>query len=145
MTWTYSGDPSGSSRDAVRFLVGDTDTNDQQITDEEIAWALTQRSNTYLAAALIAERIAAQYARKVDKSVDSLSISFSQRQEHYLALARQLKRDATKGLAPFAGGVSRSDVESRNADSDRVGPDFKRDQYRYPGLGDTDRDDYEYR
>jgi hypothetical protein len=33
MTWSYSGDPSSSSTDAVRFLVGDTDTNDQLISN----------------------------------------------------------------------------------------------------------------
>ena len=29
MAWSYSGDPDSSALDSVRFLVGDTDTNDQ--------------------------------------------------------------------------------------------------------------------
>ena len=41
MTWTYGGAPgttsSATRRDAVRLLVGDTDTTDQQVSDEEIA------------------------------------------------------------------------------------------------------------
>jgi len=48
MTWTYGGAPgtttSATRRDAVRLLVGDTDTTDQQITDEEIAFGLSQAS-----------------------------------------------------------------------------------------------------
>ena len=42
MTWTYSGDPATNARDAIRFLTGDTDTNDQLINDEEIAWTNNQ-------------------------------------------------------------------------------------------------------
>ena len=46
MAWTYSGDPSSSARDAIRFLVGDTDTNDQLVTNEEIAWVNNQVSGS---------------------------------------------------------------------------------------------------
>ena len=42
MTWTYSGNPSSTERDAVRFLVGDTDTNDQLLSNEEIDYLVTQ-------------------------------------------------------------------------------------------------------
>ena len=55
MTWTYGNDPTNSSRDAVRYLVGDTDSNLAFVTDEEIAWALSQNSNNaYAAAAAVA-------------------------------------------------------------------------------------------
>ena len=32
--WTYSGNPAASDKDAVRFLVGDTNTSDQLVSDE---------------------------------------------------------------------------------------------------------------
>ena len=46
MTWTYSGDPATNARDSIRFLVGDTDTNDQLVSDEEIAWTNSQVTGT---------------------------------------------------------------------------------------------------
>ena len=52
MTWNYSGDPSLSSRDAVRFLIGDTDPNDPLVTDEEIAYALGRFTEPELAGAI---------------------------------------------------------------------------------------------
>jgi len=45
MTWTYSGNPANSSSDAVRFLIGDTDTTDQLISNEEIAYLVTVHGN----------------------------------------------------------------------------------------------------
>ena len=50
MTWTYTGDPNVSDRDKIRFLIGDTDTNDQLVNDEEIEWALTEAGSIYQAA-----------------------------------------------------------------------------------------------
>ena len=37
MAWTYGGDPAANARDAIRFLCGDTDTNDQLLNDAEVA------------------------------------------------------------------------------------------------------------
>ena len=45
MTWSYSGDPANSTNDSIRFLIGDTDTNDRLITNEEIAYIVTQLRN----------------------------------------------------------------------------------------------------
>lgn len=78
MAWSYSGNPAASAKDKVRFLCGDTDTTNQQITDEEIAFLLTEwNSDAYMAAAFACEAIAGKYQSKADmsKSVGDLSIS----------------------------------------------------------------------
>ena len=125
MSWTYSGNPADSDSDSVRFLVGDTDSDDQQVTDEEIAWALTQAGGIYSAAALIASTIAAKFARMVDKAVGDLKISYGQRAGHYEKLTAALKRKASVfGAVPYAGGISISDKESVREDTDRVKPAF---------------------
>ena len=36
MTWTYTNNPAGSSRDALRLAVGDTIENDPRLSDEEV-------------------------------------------------------------------------------------------------------------
>lgn len=123
MTWTNTNAPGTADadgrRDAVRFLVGDTDTDDQQVTDEAIAFALAQTGNgiygagngIYGAGAIIARAIAASYARKVSISGDGLSQQFAQRQKHYADLAAALEKQAREGVAgaapvPFAGGTT---------------------------------------
>lgn len=105
MAWTYT-DPTTSDKDAVRFLVGDTDSTEPLVQDEEIEYVLTLRATVagdvnYWAAADVAEAIAAKFARQIDKSVGSLQGSFKQKHDHYVELARRLRTlAATGGRAP---------------------------------------------
>lgn len=148
MTWSYSGDPSTSDKDAVRFLVGDTDTNDQLAQDEEIDWVLTRTRTIEGAAAGVARAIAGLFAREVDGSLEDQDFSDSQRREAYLALARTLDAMAQKAPTrsgqnkpkPLITGVRESEMESVREDTDRVRPAF------YYGLfdphGPHHRDDH---
>ena len=127
MSWNYSGNPANSDLDAVRFLVQDIDTNDQLVQDEEINWALTQGGGVYTAAALVAGVIAAKFARMADKeTVGKVSVSYTKRAEQYFKLEESLKKKAsTQDLGlPYAGGISKSDMESVRSNTDRVKPSF---------------------
>ena len=95
MAWTYSGDPSASSLDAVRFLIGDTDTTNQLLQNAEITFLYSQwNSNAYLAAAHACDALYSKFAAKSDysRSVGDLSIStqFGQQADRYRALGAQL-------------------------------------------------------
>lgn len=118
MTWTYDSAPDTTTaagrRDAVRLLVGDTATTDQQVSDEEVAFALLEAgNNVYGAGAWVAQAIAGKYARRVSMSADGVSQQFAQRQKHYADLAARLEKRAVEGVvggAPsgmFAGGTER--------------------------------------
>jgi hypothetical protein len=97
MTWTYTADPAASAKDAVRFLVGDTN-EDATFTmqDEEILWNLAEVGNEpYRAAANSAENLAALYvglATIEEKTVGGLEISrtYSDRAKRFAALANML-------------------------------------------------------
>jgi hypothetical protein len=124
-------DPGASDIAAVRFLIGDPDGGTgttTQLTDDEITFALDQVAQSiYPAAVICARALAARYARKVDSKFETIESKFSQLRDNYVLLARNLERDAKKqgGLGvPYAGGISRADVESAEADEDRVKPFF---------------------
>lgn len=154
MTWTFDDAPGTSTaagrRDAVRSKIGDVDTNDQQISDEQIAFALDQASDDiYIASVISARTIAALYARRVDTDAEGLSARFSQRRDAYLQLAKALEVEAKKygsvGLGvPLVGGVKISEMDSVEEDDDRVRPSFRRDQFRNPQNVDG-LDDWYYR
>tara|TARA_R110000744_G_scaffold42497_7_gene95931 strand:+ start:196 stop:657 length:462 start_codon:yes stop_codon:yes gene_type:complete len=148
MTWTYNGDPASSALSAIRFLIGDTDTADQLVTDEEIAWLNTESGDTptsltalYKASAAAARAIAAKFSRLADQSVGDLKVSMSQKAVGYDALARSLAAQAAADAGvpiPFAGGISVADKTNREADTDRVEPFFKTNQFSNttdPGAG----------
>lgn len=97
MAWSYSGDPSTSPKDEVRFLIGDTSEDDPLLQDGEIAYLLDQCGGSALAAAVAAcEGIVAKLSREADMSSGATSISASQRRAHYEGLLAQLQRRATR-------------------------------------------------
>ena len=105
MTWTYGGNPSSPPRDEVRFLVGDTDTTNQLLTDEEIAYLLAQWNNSaYIAASHGCDSLASKFAAKSDysKSVGDLSIStqFGQQSDRYRSLGATLLAQAATAFPP---------------------------------------------
>lgn len=141
MTWTYGGDPSANSRDWVRFRIGDTDTADQQLSDEEIASLLTDADSAKRVAALYAvRRLLAKYARLVDTSrTDGASDSYSQRRDAYAALAAEIESEiAELGTGSESGsggggatitGASLARRTAVRADPDRVHPPAHRGQW----------------
>ena len=125
--WSYSNRPGTDSdskrRDYVRLLVGDTDSADKQVTDEEINLFLSQRSNNVkLAAADVCEAIAAKYARQVSTTNVSLSVAASDRFDHFRTLAKELRNREMRFAEVFAGGRTHSGKDSLASDSDAVQP-----------------------
>lgn len=135
MAWTYSGDPAASDRDMLRFRVGDTDTSDQQFTDAELDALLAGGGSVWTAAIAAVEALTAKYARKVDRSLGDLSISHSQRLDHYAEVLQRLRKGAALALcAPYAGGISQSDKDDTAGNTDRVPPAFSVTMHQHPGT-----------
>ena len=95
MAFTYI-DPSSGNRDKVRFLIGDTNSTDFHMSDEEIAYLLATWVDVYSAAIAGAEIIASQFAHKTNysRSIGDLSISESYQAsaEEFFKLADRLRR-----------------------------------------------------
>ena len=95
MTWTYTNNPTESSRDALRLAVGDTIENDPRLSDEEVEHFLGLYPDSLdLAAAQAAEAIAARYSSMAVSYVGDLDNSPHLKAEYYLKLARQLRSRA---------------------------------------------------
>lgn len=103
MTFTYVG-PATSDRDKVRFLIQDTDSTNAHITDEEIAWLLTEWADPYDAAANAADVLAGRFAHKSNysKSVGDLNLSenFADQCAHFQELAKNLRLNRMRRYTP---------------------------------------------
>lgn len=113
MTWIYSGDPSSSDKDEVRYLVGDTDVNDQLVSDEEIDYALATWLPVYgtkqWVAAAVADQIAGRFARETSYSADGVSINLGELQHKFAERAIALRaahHSLLVGGTPDVGGIS---------------------------------------
>jgi hypothetical protein len=136
MTFTYSGDPSTSTRNYVRFLLNDTDSTDALFSDEELNYVISEWSgDAYNAARECAEILIARFSRLADsssKSVGDISVSesYSSKVTHYKELAesllrRQMRKSPPK---PFAN------AQALKSTNDRIVDDFNTDFY----VGITD-------
>lgn len=143
MSWSYSGNPDSSALDKVRFLIQDTDTSDQQFSDQEINAMIAGSSSVYVAAIACVRSLIAKYTRRADKNVGDLHISFSQIAKGYQALIASLSQQAVvSGTAcpAYAGGISRSDKQIDELNTDRVKPSFRKGQMDFRGQFNSQND-----
>ena len=142
MSWSY--DPtdldtttSSGRLNTVRLLVGDTETLDQQVQDEEITFGLSENGdNIYYAGAWIARAIASKYSRKVNTSLDgALKADYSDLAKQYKVLADDLEyQGKTSGavIGILAGGITKSGIEAVRANTNRIEGSFRRDRFKNP-------------
>ena len=128
MTFTYTGDPAGSNRDKVRFLLQDTVSADANLTDEEIAYLLSVwNGNVYDAAIAGAEIIAGNYAHKTNysRSIGDLSISesYGASAAEFRALAQSLRMQKNSLYPPTV----KFNAEALVATADKTVETYKSD------------------
>jgi hypothetical protein len=140
MSWSY--DPTdlntttASGRlNTVRYLVGDNDTDNQQVQNEEINFSLSESSdNVYVTASHVARTLASKYASKATLELDGpLTAHYSDLYTHYMS-AKAKQFGAQIGIK--AGGISKTRVGVVRSNTDRVEPAFRRDRFLNPQ--DTD-------
>ena len=139
MAWTYGGDPAANARDAIRFLCGDTDTNDQLLNDAEVAWVNNQLTGSDTATTALYNSayrgcvtIASKFSRLADQAIGDMRVSMSQKAKAYREQAAYLLEMAGREgnvPTPYAGGITISDKDIDWDDSNLVRPGFRKGQF----------------
>lgn len=144
MGWTYDNNPNTTDasgrRDSVRMKIGDTDCDNQLVSDEEIAGALAEaEDNIYLAGSIVADALSAKFAAYPDVSIgnNGLDVDMSALSKRFKELGATLRKQAKRfgssfvGV-PVAGGISKSEVSSREENNDWNQPAFSEGQFDNP-------------
>jgi hypothetical protein len=145
MTFTYSGDPSTSTRNYVRFLLSDTVSADALFSDEELNYVISEANDdAFEAARECAETLIARFAREADstsKSVGDISVSesYSSKIQHYKELAHSLLMRRMRKNPPRMVANS----ESLKSTNDRIIDDYHTDFFA--GIHDNPNSNYEQR
>lgn len=139
MSWSYNSADLGTTTDSgrlnsVRLLIGDTDTNNQIMQNEEIVFALAQTTNNvYYAGSWACHMIASKYSRLVDLKLEGSSSRYSELAKQYITMSDHLndlgKRTNGRSLGVSAGGISITDMQVAQDDTDRVDPAFRTQQF----------------
>jgi len=109
--WSYSGDPSHSPRDGVRFYLQDTDAADPQISDGELDFLISDwypvTGSYIIVAAAAADILSTRYAGQASVSADAVIVALEQLQDKWAAAAARLRAmQARKDIGgPDVGGV----------------------------------------
>ena len=140
MAWTYDPSLLGTTTStgrlhSVRLLIGDTESTDTQVEDEEVAFALAQSGDDiYDAGYFLCRILAAKYARLVDTALDkglsekndSLSKKYTQLSDSIKAVGRSVKA----GIGGVSGGgISINAMQLANSSADRVQSQFTTGQF----------------
>jgi hypothetical protein len=142
--WSYSGDPTQSAKDEVRFLIRDTDrTKFFTLQDAEISYVIGLYSSNppvlgqnLLSAAICCEQMLGKFfTLPKSKKVGDLSLEFDFKFLEKLAFTLR-QRANLQGVKPYIGGVSRQEKTSVYADPDRVGTAINIDGMANPNATD---------
>jgi hypothetical protein len=92
-TWTYSGDPTTSARDELRFWVQDVDSNMPLLSDNELDYLLGayQSSRIVYIGAVAATILATKFGTEVSVGADGVNVSVSELSEKWFRIAEQLR------------------------------------------------------
>jgi len=119
VTWTFDPTSVSSNLAQVRLTIGDTNTSDQLLTDEEINLRLSDYDNHIINTSVRCVRdILAKLARNYDRNVASFSGSRSQKFQQYKDLLDDLLAQANTSCEAFFGGLSQSEEDSILSDTD---------------------------
>lgn len=161
MSWSYDATNLANPvvnptvlKDQVRFILGDTRPNGQQLQDEEILFTLTVRASIWGACATCCEAIASGLSREADSVQGQERTLLSAKARAYNQRARfyDVKAAASGGFSGYAGGISVQDKIMQETNPDRVAPNFNIGMTdnsipvtpagnEYPDLGSGNRDD----
>lgn len=133
MTWTYVS-PASSVKDQVRFLISDTNSLDQKVSDEEINYSLSLYPDPSLAAAYV--------LRPVILRLEMYSYSGEGRAfADFRGIAKRLSElvnaldpggvttGGSSSVLPTFGGISLSKKQTIYSDPDAVQAYFTRDGF----------------
>jgi len=117
MAWTYNPALlSTSPLMQLRLEIGDTDSTDQLLADEEIAYAITVEATLNGTQARCCDIIARKFARLTSNTLGPSKIEAQQKYEHYRREATRLRKMDIMLNAPFVSGTTWSEEAVPDSD-----------------------------
>ena len=137
--WTYdTGNLTTVDEDGrkniVRLLIGDTDSNDPQLQDEEILFALSSnKDNPNVAAIFAVNAIISKYARLVNIELDeAIREDYSDLIDNYKGLLSGLEKKvrlSNNSIRIYATGLTLTDFEEARSDPNRIKPGIEQGKW----------------
>ncbi len=118
MSFSYSGNPSASDLDRLRFEIGDTLSASPLLTDEELTFCIAQHSTWPRRKALALRSLGTKLLRYPDFALDRWRENRHQVAQSFLAEAKALEKQSASTGGLYVGGISESERATAEADTD---------------------------
>jgi hypothetical protein len=128
VAFTYSGDPTTSTRNAVRFLLNDTNSADVLFSDAELDYLIAEWVDVYEICRAACETLVARFSRLADstsKSVGDISVSesYTAKSKQYQDLANSFLQRRMRKTPPTVW----ANADSLKSTNDRTVADYNTD------------------
>ena len=133
MTFSYDETALDVELNKIRLFIGDTDSDDPLLQDEEIASAQADVVGFKATVAACCRLICAQLSRKVDYKLSLLTEKASALYERYKDMAERYEVMSSVSY-PWSGSIFEADKEAVEDDTSLVKPKFRKDLHRHPGT-----------
>ena len=137
MTFSYDETKLNVELNKIRLYIGDTDSQDPLLQDEEIVSVQADNTGFRKIVAACCRLICAQLARKVDYKLSLLSEKASALYGRYKMLAERYEAMSSASY-PWSGAIFKADKEAVEDDTSLVKPTFKKGLHKYPGSANYD-------
>lgn len=133
---SYTDDPANSEIDRIRLKVGDTDVNDEGLSDTVYQYIIDKHTvdtvlNEAAACIEVLTALVAKYANFVTEKAGGLFIKESERYQQYKDLLDLLTSDPRTSLlragSGYTGGISKEDSCIVYDDEDKLHAPFRLD------------------
>lgn len=126
MAFTWSGDPSASVIEAIRWEINDIDSEHAKFQDAEIEHAYDQEHSVFNAAARLCEQLQVRYCETASRTMGPLKVDMSNLADLYKDKAKRLRKRAVAFAAPYVGGLSDAKKDTFEDDTDLIQPIFEK-------------------
>lgn len=139
MTFSYDETALDVELNKIRLYIGDMDSDNPLLQDEEIASVQADVAGFRATVAACCRLICAQLARKVDYKLSLLSEKASELYKRYKALAERYEAMSSVSY-PWSGAIFVADKEAVEDDTSLVKPKFRKGLHEHPGAVDENDD-----
>lgn len=139
MSFSYDETRLDVEINKIRLYIGDTDSADPLLQDEEIQVMQADTTGFKATVAACCRLICAQLSRKVDYKLSLLTEKASVLYDRYKAMAERYEAMSSVSY-PWSGAIYVSDKEATEDDISLVKPKFKKNLHDHSGTVVTDDD-----
>jgi hypothetical protein len=126
MAFTWTGDPSASTIEKIRWEIHDIDSGTAKFQDAEIEYAYEIEGSILGAAARLCEVLQVRYSDASSRTMGPLRVDMSNMANLFANKAKDLRKKIMGKAQPYVGGYDVTKEETFEDDSNLIQPSFEK-------------------